>query len=144
MRFALLQCFILVFAGVSVANAQSLEVRQTQQYEETSLQEDAFDIPQNCGADITISINWATFTDEDYNHHQAIFMYCREAVSALRMICQQDLGREAVQNRLSALVCERGDTRSAVIEDDGTYRYTYTWEDTASVSWHQEFLGNNL
>ena len=144
MRCVLSLTAITLIAGVGVADAQSLQIRQTQQQVEADLAEDSVDIPQNCGAEIPVSVDWTTFAEQDYDGTQSIFFYCREPIQALRSTCQDELGRQAVQEQIQSMVCARGDTRSAVIEEDGTYRYTFTWEDSGSFDWHRDFLLNNL
>ena len=143
--------FVWVFTATAVfalltgsASAQSLKIKQMHQDSEARLAEQASDIPEVCGKDIAIRIDWDTFSDADYEGNRSTAGYCSHAVTALREICRSSLGKEAAQSKLTALECARGPQRRGAITENGIYRYEFTWDDSDQTTWHIEFLQNNL
>jgi len=132
-------------AGLAnAAEAQSLKVKQLQQTTETRLSEQASDIGDVCGKDIPARLDWDTFEDADYEGNRSIAGYCSHAVTALREVCRSELGKQAVQAKLTALECARGAARGGEITETGVYRYKFTWQDADQTTWHIKFLQDNL
>jgi len=126
------------------AGAQSLGQKMIQRDSRERLAESASDLPQLCGAEITTDIDFTNFADADYETNNSIPGYCEGPVSAIRQLCNDPLGKEAVSAQISRLVCSIGTERAAQLSEDGTYSYSFTWEDSSGYDWHIEFLKNNL
>lgn len=145
MRFLVVFTATAIFALLTAsASAQSLKIKQMQQDSESRLAEQASDIPEVCGKDIAIRIDWDTFSEADYESNRSIAGYCSHAMTALREICRSSLGKEAAQTKLTALECARGPERRGAISENGIYRYEFTWDDSDQTSWHIDFLQDNL
>lgn len=142
MRAFVACAFILL--TIDTAAAQSLALRQLQRDEGQRFATDVATLTETCGVELTAEVDWSSFGDADYREGSSVGGYCGAPVSALRGICGDTLGREAVRTRLTGLVCAHGAGPSAQIDEDGVYRFTFSWDDTDAFRWHAQFMGDNL
>lgn len=138
---ALAAAFALPLAA---AEAQTLGQKMIQRDSRERLAETAADLSEKCGAEITTDIDFAGFSDGDYETGNSIPGYCEGPVSAIRALCDDPLGKEAVAAKISRLVCSIGSERGASLGEDGTYGYSFTWDDSNAYDFHTEFLKDNL
>lgn len=144
MKTLILAAVAATVALSSTAEAQSLAVRNKQQQVEKALEYAASDMPRHCGEALQTGVDWSTFSEADYAERRAINGFCDGAISALRQICQGEGGAPSVQAKIDRLVCARGAGPSAELRPDGTYYYTFSFEDSNIYYWHLDFLRNNL
>jgi len=142
MRTAILCLGLAAIAGT--APAQSLGQKMIQRDEQVRLAERAADLPGLCEAEIATEIDFSTFADDDYDNGKSISGFCEGPLSAIRQLCNDPLGKEAVQAKVKTLVCTRSDGPTAELGEDGTYRYGFGWDDHNQHDWHVEFLKDNL
>lgn len=147
MNWTVFGCVALAasLVAVDVASAQSLRIRQLQRDETARFTEEAARIENACGVAIPATIDWSSFEDGDYQDGASVAGFCwSSAVDAIAWLCDDDLARDAITQRINRLECAIGEERTATITEDGTYRYTFTWNDANSFTWHQDFLRDNL
>jgi len=136
---------LLLALGTEVVAAQSLKIRQLQRDESASLAQSAVRLETECGKAIPAEIDWSSFGEADYREGYSVAGYCESgAVSAIAWMCADELAREAITKKIERLQCSIGAERRATLRDDGTYAYSFTWDDSNAFNWHQDFLGDNL
>lgn len=134
---------LVVLGNTGSVEAQSLSQRERQTQALERLEYQASDLPNKCGTEITLEVDWDTFEDADYDDRKSIVSFCEGPISALRQICSSDVGQEVVQQSIGTLVCARGDGLGASVEE-GTYRHTFDWDSSNIYYWHLEFMQDNL
>lgn len=146
MRHLTVSASAIVCAGLvaGTAAADSLAIRQLQRDEEERFVEDVASLVEPCGKELAAEIDWSSFDAGSYRENYSVGGYCGGAVTAIRGICGDDLGREAIAGQINRLVCAIGEGPSAALSEDGTYRYTFSWDDANAYQWHQKWLGDNL
>ncbi|MGF1447494.1 MAG: hypothetical protein ACFBRM_15025, partial [Pikeienuella sp.] len=98
---------LAVGLGVPTA-AQSLAARQKQAANEERLASPANDIAHRCGAPFSTGFDWQTFSDADYTERRQPHSFCEGAISAIRALCDDAIGNEAVAAKITCLVCAKG------------------------------------
>jgi hypothetical protein len=78
------------------------------------------EIEEICGAAIPYEVDWASFGDDMAALNSVDNLSCHRLNMALRMICQDEMGKEAVRNAVKKIKLKNVDTpaqRSVVLED---------------------------
>lgn len=130
------------------ASAQSLRERQAMAAAEEALSADMASLNAACGTEMTARIDWSGFTSEDFASNNSISGWCSHAISGMRSLCTSTidggLGRQAVQERISALTCARDAQRAMSLSEDGTLTYTVNFESSNNSVWTADWLRDNL
>lgn len=97
------------------------ERRKIKELQETTFPERVREIEEICGKAIPYEVDWESMADDLEGLNFIDNLSCHRLNMALRVICQDDLGKEAVREGLQLVrlknVKDRGDMRIAF--DDG-------------------------
>lgn len=97
------------------------EKRKIKELQETTLPEREAEIAEICGVAIPYEVDWDSFADDLQGLTFLDNLSCHRLNMALRVICTDDLGREAVAETVRVIRLKnvaRDDMRLA-LEDDG-------------------------
>jgi hypothetical protein len=134
----------LILAAVAVvsADAQSLKVRQRMLDQEKELLHDARSTNKECDANFDIKFDWAG-APEDKISEFSEEAYCDAALTAIRRICGDDLGKKAVKEKVKTVTCGFGSARTIGLKD-GALDYKMSYPSTNDSDYVYAFLQNNL
>jgi hypothetical protein len=134
---------ILALAAVSVASAdaQSLKIRQRMQAPEEELVADVESTNKACGTTIPVN-DWAG-PPEDSLEAFSSEGYCDAALSSIRRICGDDMGKKAVIAKIKSMTCAPGPARSIAFKD-GALDYQINFDFSNDSDPVYEFLQNSL
>jgi hypothetical protein len=128
------------------AAAQSLRARQIQADQERRLAEsEVAPTAQVCGKPITGTFDWSGFQVEDLARHSA-HGYCGSAFSALRQICGDALGKQAVAAKVNGVTCRFGGPgqRAMSLSPDGMLTFSIDWGSANDSDFATDWLKDNL
>ena len=77
------------------------ERRKIQELQDTTLPERVAEIEEICGAPIPYEVDWDSFADDLEGLNFMDNLSCHRLNMALRVICSDDLGKEAVRSSLT-------------------------------------------
>jgi hypothetical protein len=134
----------MVFAAVAVvtADAQSLKVRQRMLDQERELVHDAKSTNRECEANFPIAFDW-TGAPEDKLEAFSQEAYCDAALTAIRRLCSDKLGKKAVQEKINNVTCGFGPERAISLKG-GVLEYKMSYPSTDSSDFVYKYLLNNL
>lgn len=79
------------------------ERRKIQELEETVLPGRSKEIEEICGVAIPYAVDWVSFGDDATALNFVDNLSCHRLNMALRMICQDEMGKEAVRNGITKI-----------------------------------------
>jgi len=79
------------------------ERRKIQELQDTTLPERVAEIAEICGAPIPYEVDWDSFADDLEGLNFMDNLSCHRLNMALRVICSDDLGQEAVRGSLTLI-----------------------------------------
>ncbi len=79
------------------------ERRKVKELQDTTLPERVKEIAEICGKAIPYEVDWATIQDDAAGLNFLDNVSCHRLNMALRMICSDDMGKEAVRDGLSSI-----------------------------------------
>jgi hypothetical protein len=121
---------------------QSLKVGQIQAGQETELAEDAASTNKACGSNFSVKFDWAAAPNADLEHYSAEG-YCDSALSAVRSICNDVAGRDAVKQKIKRMTCGFAGQRTIALKD-GALDYNINFSSVNDYDFVVEYLRNNL
>jgi hypothetical protein len=135
---------ILVLAAVSgaSADAQSLKVRQRMQAQDEALVADVESTTKACGTTVPVKFDWAG-APEDKLEAYSSEGYCDAALSSIRSVCGDDMGKKAVGTKIKSMSCGFVPARSIALKD-GALDYKINFDSSNDSDYVYEFLQNNL
>ena len=74
------------------------ERRKIKEFQDTILPGRVKEIEEICGAPIPYDVDWETFSDDLEALHYMDNVSCHRLNMALRVICQDDMGKEAIRD----------------------------------------------
>ena len=92
-----------------------------------------------CAAEIDISVDWSTWTDDDYS----VRGWCESTLEALGGLCRHPIGAEAVRDGVRSITCRVGPERGLDLKD-GMLSLTYDGKGRNNRAFTHRFLMNNL
>jgi hypothetical protein len=103
--------------------------RQIRQLQEDVLPARAQEIAEICGRAVPYTVDWASFGDDAQALDFVDNLACHRVNMALRVICVDDLGREAVRDGLREIAIANAPDPSAMALtfDDGVLRLRGAW-----------------
>ncbi len=125
-------------------HANTLGQKKVQKDQEARIVSEIDSAAKACGKNVAFSFDWPSFRDEDYEAKYSIHGYCAAPFEGMRLVCNDDLGKEAVQTRISKVVCKRGDERAAELSEDGTLTYTVDFKSSDNFTFMKQFLLDTL
>jgi hypothetical protein len=123
-------------------HGQSLKVGQIKALQETLLAKDAADINKACGTDFSVNFDWAAAPNADLEHYSASG-YCESALSAVRSICNDVAGSDAVKQKITRVSCGFAAKRTIALKN-GTLDYRINFNSVNDYDFVIEYLRNNL
>ncbi len=102
---------------VSLAVAESLEVKQQRAKEEASAKEHVDEVNKFCGSSFKFKFDWSTWkqANDEEGHHA--YSNCGQGLDGIRDVCTEEMGKEAVAKQLKSVVCI-GNSK----ENEATYK----------------------
>ena len=140
-RCAVSVMIVAAFA-VATADAQSLKVRERMLDQESELVHDAKSTQRECEANFPIAFDW-TGAPEDKLASFSQEAYCDAALTALRRLCGDKLGKTAVQDKIKKVTCGFGPERAVSLKD-GALEYKMSYPSTDNADFVYKYLENNL
>lgn len=127
----------------SVAFAQSLKDKEYFADQEKYLTGEAATTNERCGNSLTAKFDWSKPpTPEDRKTYSA-YGYCGVALEAVRRVCDSQVGKEAVKQKIKSLTCRFGAQRTVVLKD-GAIEYEVNFNSSNDADYVFEYLQNNL
>ena len=133
---------VLAAAAVTTADAQSLKIRQRMLDQEQELVRDAKSTNRECEINVPINFDWAGAPEEklaDWSQEA----YCDQALTAVRRMCDDKLGKKAVQEKIKSITCGFAPERAVSLKD-GALQYKMSYPSTDSADFVFKYLENNL
>lgn len=123
-------------------HGQSLKVLQIRARQETDLAEDAASTNKACGSNFSVKFDWAAAPNADLEHYSAEG-YCDSALSAVRSICNDVAGRNAVKEKIKRMTCGFAGKRTIALKN-GALDYKINFSSFNDSDFVVEYLRNNL
>jgi len=142
MRFPLLLTSIWIALLPLSVSAQSLKEKRAQQDINQDLQEAAKNANDACGSSITAEYDYSGVKPEDYDKY-SVAGYCSEVLSAIAGVCSDDMGKDAVKQKITKVVCKVGPQRTIELAG-GTVSYTIQWDTANNSDYISEYLMKSL
>ena len=120
----------------------SLKVRQIQARQETFLIEDAALTNKACGSNFSVKFEWAAAPNADLESYSAEG-YCDNALSAVRSICGDAAGKNAVKQKIKRITCGFAEKRAIALKG-GALDYKINFSSVNDSDFVVEYLRNNL
>jgi hypothetical protein len=133
---------LLLLAGGTIAEAQSLKIRQKQADQEKQLEENVKGTNVTCGANIVVKFDWKDAPADDLTKFSASG-YCDAALAGIRHICDEETGKTAVKEKIKTMTCGFGAERSIALKD-GALDYKINFNSSNDTDYVFAFLQNNL
>lgn len=132
-----------LIAAAAQAQSQSPKAQETRAREATKLTGHTNSTNRECSASITVTFDWTGVKDEDLSRYSAAG-WCGDALSAIRRVCGDAPGKEAVQEKIKRVTCGFAPERSISLKEDGTVDYKISFKATNNASFVFESLQNAL
>jgi hypothetical protein len=133
---------VLASAAITSVDAQSLKVRERMLDQEQELVHDARSTQRECEANFPIAFDW-TGVPEDKLSQFSQEAYCDAALTALRRLCGDKLGKKSVQDKIKKVTCGFGAERAVSLKD-GALEYKMSYPSTDNADFVYKYLENNL
>lgn len=104
MRFSTGLLALVIAFNASGVFAQSLEVKKMRAGEEAKMSTAVDLTNKRCGTAIKVQFNWAGF-DEAASLKTAVAPYCQAALDAIEDLCGDDMGKQAVKEKVKTITC---------------------------------------
>ncbi len=127
----------------AAAQAQSPKAQETRAREATMLTGHTNSTNRECGTSITVTFDWAGVKEEDLSRYSAAG-WCGAALSAIKRVCGDAPGKEAVQEKIKRVTCGFAPERSISLKEDGTVDYKISFRSTNNGDFVYESLENAL
>lgn len=124
------------------ADAQSLKIRQRMAAETRDLAQDTERTNRTCETALSVSFDWSN-APEDLTSFSAE-SYCNAALQAIRRVCGDQIGRDAVKKRIKSVTCGFAKARTIDLNDAGTLDYKINFSSVNDTDFVYEFLQNKL
>ena len=133
---------LLFLAGGTVAEAQSLKIRQIQADQEKQLEENVQATNKACGTNIVIKFDWKDVPGEELTKYSASG-YCDAALAGIRHTCDEDIGKTAIKEKIKTMTCGFGAERSISLKD-GALDYKINFSSSNDMEYVFKYLQDNL
>lgn len=124
-------------------DARPLKVREAMANSEAKLAEEVAYTNSVCGTTLAASFDWSGFSNDDVTGNYSVVGYCDAALQGLEATCGSALGKEAVQQKVTSVVCAKAATRAIELKDKSLV-FSIQWDSANDADAVKEFLGNNL
>jgi hypothetical protein len=116
----ILSAGIVLTAGA--AQAQSSKPQDRNSRETAAFTGQMNSLNRECGTSITASFDWTGADEKDLSEYSA-GGWCGDAMDAIKRVCDDAPGKQAVQEKIKHLTCGFGQPRTLSLKDGGTVEY---------------------
>jgi len=127
----------------SLAFAQSLKEKEYFAEQEKYLAGEVTSTNERCGISLTAKFDWLKPPAPEERKIYSAYGYCGAALEATRRVCDSEVGKEAVKQKIKSLTCSFGPKRTVVLKD-GTIDYEVNFNSSNDADYVFEYLQNNL
>jgi len=120
----------LLAATVSVASAQSLEIRKRQADQEAEMARLTALTNKSCGIDLKTTIDTASFNPDEFLQ-KSVASWCSAALTALENVCSDAAGKQAVAGAVKSLTCS-GAPAVSVDLVNGELKYAFPFSSSSN------------
>lgn len=120
----------LLAATVSVASAQSLEIRKRQADQDAELARLTALTNKSCGIDLKTTIDTASFNPDEFLQ-KSVASWCSAALTALENVCSDAAGKQAVAGAVKSLTCS-GAPAVSVDLVNGELKYAFPFSSASN------------
>src|SRR5262249_20670900 len=122
--------------------AQSLQIQQIKEREQRYLNESSKWPKEGCRANFVTKFDWSGIQEADLKKYD-ISAYCDSALSGVKNICLDQIGRGAVQKQIKTIVCSFGQERSVSLEN-GVLNYQISFQSSRDSQFVSDYLSTHL
>jgi hypothetical protein len=133
---------LALMMAAAPAFAQSLEARRMQAQQEADLAGKVALTNKACGGDLKAKIDWSTY-DAAETLKNPVVSWCAAGLDALEDLCSEPLGKQAVNEKVKALVCA-GASEPSVKLADGVLTFGFSFTPNQNKLLVRSFLEKNL
>ncbi len=141
-RIGIFAAAVALIAPAAQAQSPSPKMQQLMASEAAKLAKDAENTSQECGSPITATFDWNGL-QEDALGNQSAHIWCDSALEAIRRVCRDAPGKEAVRQRIKSVTCGFGPDRAISLKD-GTVGYKISFKSAHDTDFVFETLENAL
>ena len=131
---------LIVFA--LPAFADSLEAKKMHAQQEADLTDKLALTNQRCGSHVKAAIDWTTFSEPDVLK-TAVTPYCAAALDAIEDICGDDLGKQAITEKVKTVTCA-GASAPAASFADGALTFSFSLAPNQNKLLVRDYLEKSL
>ena len=146
LRYSSLILVIASMALTAFVRAEDLSIKEKQWRadQKNYMDEEVKSTNETCGTKLTEEVNFGTFKVEDRSNH-SVYGYCGAPLEALRTLCGDVTGKEAVQKKMKKIVCSFGGTgKRSLSVKDGVATYVVDWDSSNDADYAKGILENAL
>jgi hypothetical protein len=133
---------MLAIAGTTSARAETLKEKQIQARQETELAKDVEHSNKTCGSSFSVKFDWTNLPAGALEKFSAEG-YCDAALEAVRRVCADAPGKDAVKQSIKTMTCGFGRERAISLKD-GSLHYTINFDSVNDADFVYAYLLNNL
>ncbi len=141
-RIGIFAAAVALIAAAAQAQSPSPKMQQLMASEAAKLAQDAENTSKECGTPIAAAFDWSGF-QEDALGNQSAHMWCDSALEAIRRVCRDAPGKEAVKQKIKSVTCGFGPDRAISLKD-GTVGYKISFKPANDTDFVFESLENAL
>ncbi len=142
--FTVLLAMVLSASVLPAVAEESLGEKKIWREQEKYLADEGTDMKAKCGKDIPASFDKPTYKDQ-IEAGYSVYGYCAELYSALRAMCGDPDGKEAVQKKINKLECAfGGKDKRALSLKDGTLKMIIDWDASNYFDFINAWMLKNL
>ena len=147
MRWSMTAAILLAMAGaVRAEESVSLKEKKYRADQMGYMKEPVDSTNEKCGTKVTLDIAFAGFTKAEPDHGtHSVYGNCEAPLDAMRMLCDDAVGKEAVQKNIKKIACSYGGPgKRSVTLKDGTLTWVVDWDGSNNSDFVKAYLENNM
>jgi hypothetical protein len=125
-----------------VAVAAASKDKQLQPEQEAALAKNVEQTSKKCGSAFTVKFDWTGVPLSSLKEFSASG-YCDAALQGIRRVCDDELGRDAVKQKIKSMTCGFGAERAISLKD-GSLAYMINFNSSNDADFVYAYLTNNL
>lgn len=124
------------------AVAEAIKEKQIQPEQEAALTENVERTNKICGSSFTAKFDWTGLPSGALKDFNAAG-YCGAALEGIARVCEDELGKNAVKQKIKSMTCRFGSERSVSLKD-GALGYTINFKSSNDADFVYVYLQGNL
>ena len=139
------QIFTLAATLIAIALpafGASLEAKKMQAQQEADLTDKLALTNQTCGSHVKATIDWSSFNEAD-TLKTAVTPFCAAALDAIEDICSDDLGKQAISEKVKTVTCA-GAAAPAASFADGALTFSFSLTPNQNKLLVRDYLERSL